>query len=150
MSIFGGTISSLEKGLDFSATKQKAIAQNIANVDTPNYKAKSISFGEYLSSAKQSSISAHRTQEKHIKFKTKHDSGVFDYSNYRYNHNGNGVDMDKEQANLATNQIYYNALIDRMSGKLNTLQTVIKGGRLIMLHISWDKINSFSFNGSTT
>ena len=30
MSIFGGTISSLEKGLDFSATKQKAIAQNIA------------------------------------------------------------------------------------------------------------------------
>ena len=37
--------------------------------------------------------------------------------------------MDAEQANLATNQIYYNALIDRVSGKLNTLNTVIKGGR---------------------
>ena len=48
---------------------------------------------------------------------------------YRYSHNGNGVDMDKEQANLATNQIYYNALVDRMNGKLNTLQNVIKGGR---------------------
>lgn len=129
MSIFGGAISSLEKGLDFSAVKQKTIAQNIANVDTPNYKAKSVSFGEYFSNAKQSTISAHRTQEKHINFQTKTGSpGVFDYANYRYNHNGNGVDMDKEQANLATNQIYYNALIDRMSGKLNTLQTVIKGG----------------------
>lgn len=129
MSIFGGAISSLEQGLDFAATKQKTIAQNIANVDTPNYKAKSVSFSEYLSDAKQSSISAHRTQEKHIDFHTKSSSsGVFDY-NYNYNHNGNGVDMDKEQANLATNQIYYNALIDRISGKLNTLQTVIKGGR---------------------
>lgn len=130
MSIFGGAISSLEQGLDFSATKQKAIAQNIANVDTPNYKAKSVSFSEYLSNAKQATFSAHRTQEKHIDFQTKSStSGVFDYAKYSYNHNGNGVDMDKEQANLATNQIYYNALIDRMSGKLNTLQTVIKGGR---------------------
>ncbi|WP_277584156.1 flagellar basal body rod protein FlgB [Psychrobacillus antarcticus] len=130
MSIFGGAISSLEQGLGFSATKQKAIAQNIANVDTPNYKAKSVSFSEYLSSAKHSTISAHRTQVKHIDFHTNSSTyGVFDYANYRYNHNGNGVDMDKEQANLATNQIYYNALIDRMSGKLNTLQTVIKGGR---------------------
>ena len=129
MSIFGGAISSLEQGLDFSATKQKAIAQNIANVDTPNYKAKSVSFSEYLSNAKQSTISAHRTQEKHIDFQTKSSiPDVFSYANNSYNHNGNGVDMDKEQANLATNQIYYNALIDRMSGKLNTLQTVIRGG----------------------
>lgn len=129
MSIFSGTISSLEKGLDFSATKQKTIAQNIANVDTPNYKSKSVSFNEFLSSAKQSTISANRTQAKHIDFETKSSTaGVFNYSNYSYNHNGNGVDMDKEQANLATNQIYYNALIDRMSGKLNTLQTVVRGG----------------------
>ena len=130
MGIFGGAISSLEKGLDFSATKQKTIAQNIANVDTPNYKAKSVSFSKYLSDANHSTISAYRTQEKHIDFQSKTGTaGVFDYASYSYNHNGNGVDMDKEQANLATNQIYYNALVDRMSGKLNTLQTVIKGGR---------------------
>ncbi|ALC86035.1 MULTISPECIES: flagellar basal body rod protein FlgB [Bacillaceae] len=130
MSIFGGTISNLERGLDFSAIKQKAIAQNIANVDTPNYKAKSVSFGDVFSEAKQSTISANRTNEKHFNFQMNVSSpGVYNYANFRYNHNGNGVDMDKEQANLATNQIYYNALVDRVSGKLNTLQTVIKGGR---------------------
>jgi flagellar basal-body rod protein FlgB len=37
--------------------------------------------------------------------------------------------MDAEQAKLAENQIYYNALIDRVNGKLNTLNTVIKGGK---------------------
>jgi len=42
---------------------------------------------------------------------------------------GNAVDMDAEQTKLAENQIYYNALIERMNGKLNTLNTVIKGGK---------------------
>ena len=129
MSIFGGTISNLERGLDFSATKQKAIAQNIANIDTPNYKTKTVSFDTYLSDAKKSTISAYRTTEKHINFdvKTSH-VGISSYNNLSYRNNGNGVDMDKEQANLATNQIHYNALVDRVSGKLNTLQTVIRGG----------------------
>lgn len=129
MGIFSGTIENLERGLNFSAMKQKTIAQNIANVDTPNYKAKSVSFNDYLDNAKKTSISAYRTEEKHINFQaSSSSSAVFDYSNLRYSSNGNGVDMDKEQANLATNQLYYNALVDRMSGKLNTLQTVIKGG----------------------
>ncbi|TQR20915.1 flagellar basal body rod protein FlgB [Psychrobacillus vulpis] len=129
MGIFGGTISNLERGLAFSATKHKAIAQNIANVDTPNYKAKSVSFEEIFSEVKRNGISANRTEEKHFNFQMRGNSpGVFNYANFRYSHNGNGVDMDKEQANLATNQIYYNALVDRVSGKLNTLQTVIRGG----------------------
>ena len=128
MSIFGGTITSLERGLDFSATKQKTIAQNIANIDTPSYKARSTSFNDYLTEAKKTTVSAYRTNEKHFDFKmSSSQSSVINSSNFSYSNNGNGVDMDKEQANLATNQIYYNALIDRVSGKLNTLQTVIKG-----------------------
>jgi flagellar basal-body rod protein FlgB len=129
LSIFGGTITSLEQGLDFSATKQKTIAQNIANIDTPNYKARSVSFNEYFTKAKKTAVSAYRTEEKHFDFEMQAShSGVYNYSNFRYSSSGNGVDMDKEQANLATNQLYYNALVDRVSGKLNTLQTVIRGG----------------------
>lgn len=130
MGIFGGTISNLERGLNFSAAKQKTIAQNIANVDTPNYKTRSVSFKNYLADATNSSFQASKSSEKHFDFTTRNSSsGVYDYASFRYSHNGNGVDMDKEQANLATNQLYYNALVDRVSGKLNTLQTVIKGGR---------------------
>lgn len=36
--------------------------------------------------------------------------------------------MDQEMVKLAENQIYYNALVDRINGKFNTLKTVIKGG----------------------
>lgn len=45
-----------------------------------------------------------------------------------YSHNGNNVDIDKEMAELAENQIYYNGLVDRINGKFGSLQTVIRGG----------------------
>lgn len=129
LSLFSGTIQNLEKGLAYASVKQKTIAQNIANVDTPNYKSKDVSFEQIFSEAKRSSMTAYRTDNKHFEFQMRdYSPGVFNYTNMRYRQNGNGVDMDKEQANLATNQIYYNALIDRVSGKLNSLQTVIKGG----------------------
>ncbi|WP_397537506.1 flagellar basal body rod protein FlgB [Rummeliibacillus pycnus] len=129
MSFFGGTISNIENGLSYSSVKQKTIAQNIANVDTPNYKAKDVSFSKMLSDAQDSYIKAYRTNDKHIDFQTDPQTpGVYSYSNLSYRENGNGVDMDKEQASLAKNTIYYNALIDRVNGKLNSLLTVAKGG----------------------
>lgn len=130
MNLFGQTISALEQGLNYSATKGQVISQNIANVDTPNYKAKGVSFKEVLEGVKVNTIEAYKTDVKHVDFKKSNaQSGVFDYSNFRYRHDGNGVDMDKEQTDLATNQIYYNALVDRLNGKFSTLQNVIKGGR---------------------
>ncbi len=129
MSLFGGTISNIEHGLSYASVKQKTIAQNIANVDTPNYKAKDVSFSKMLSDAQDSYIKAYRTNDKHIDFQTDSNTpGVYSYSNLRYRENGNGVDMDKEQESLAENTIYYNALIDRENSKLNTLLTVAKGG----------------------
>ncbi|MEO4053529.1 flagellar basal body rod protein FlgB [Solibacillus sp. CAU 1738] len=130
MDLFGGTISSLENGLSYATLKNKTIANNIANVDTPNYKAKDVSFKQMLNDAQQSSITANRNDVRHFDFSIKQSKpGVYSYENFRARHNGNGVNMDAEQASLAENTIYYNALIDRVNGKLNSLNTVIKGGK---------------------
>ncbi len=130
LNLFGGTISSLENGLSYATLNHKTIANNIANVDTPNYKAKNVSFKDMLENEKQISISAYRTDNRHYDFEIKQSTpGVNNVTNLRYRNNGNAVDMDAEQTKLAENQIYYNALIDRVNGKLNTLNTVIKGGK---------------------
>lgn len=130
MDLFGGSISMIERGLNFSADKSKAIAQNVANADTPNYKAKTVDFKSYLNEAKTSQLEAYRTDKRHLPFSASSvGTPVRTYANFRFNQNGNGVDMDKEQADLAANQIYYNALVDRMSSKFNSLSNVIKGGR---------------------
>lgn len=130
LSLFGGTISSLENGLNYASLKNKTIAQNIANVDTPNYKAKNVSFKQMLTDAQSETISANRTDARHYDFDIKTSTpGVFSYENFNYRSNGNGVDMDAEQASLAENTIYYNALVERISSKFNTLNNVIKGGK---------------------
>lgn len=130
MKLFGTTISSLEKGLNYSVTKGKTISQNIANIDTPNYKTKQVRFEDVFTNAKSAELTAYKTNHKHMDFKHRESqTGVYDVNNFRYFHNGNGVDMDKEQADLAENQIYYNALVERLNGKFNTLQSVVKGGR---------------------
>jgi len=130
LDLFGGTISKLENGLSYATLNHKTIANNIANVDTPNYKAKSVSFKDMLEKEKQMSISAYRTDNRHYDFAIRLSTpGVNNMNGLRYRNNGNAVDMDAEQTKLAENQIYYNALIERMNGKLNTLNTVIKGGK---------------------
>ncbi|WP_088105088.1 flagellar basal body rod protein FlgB [Halalkalibacter urbisdiaboli] len=120
----------LERGLDGAQIKQKAITQNIANVDTPNYKAKTVSFRHMLNDAMgENSFRAHRTDQRHLEFSTRKQGPIIESSNSTmYNHNQNNVDIDHEMAELAKNQIYYNALIERLNGRFSSIKNVI-GGR---------------------
>lgn len=131
LNLFGGTISSLENGLSYATLKNKTIANNIANVDTPNYKAQDVSFKKYLTEAQEKKgFASNRTDNRHYDFSISQSTpGVYSYENFRTRENGNAVNMDAEQVSLADNQIYYNALIDRIGSKFNTLNTVVKGGR---------------------
>jgi len=131
LKLFSNTITTLEQALNYSSTKQKVIAQNISNADTPNYKSKEVSFKSALQNAMDQSMQAKRTDAWHFEFKGQQTNGIAITTNQNtsYNNNGNNVDVDKEMADLATNQIYYNALTERISGKFQTLQSVIRGGK---------------------
>jgi flagellar basal-body rod protein FlgB len=131
LKLFSGTFSTLENALNYSSLKQKVISQNIANVDTPNYKAKDVSFHTIFQQELNSSFENYRTDKRHFRFEgaSTRNSAVITKKNVSYNQNGNSVDLDQEMANLATNQIYYNALVERINGKFASLQNVIKGGK---------------------
>ncbi|GGI14236.1 flagellar basal body rod protein FlgB [Gottfriedia solisilvae] len=131
MKLFSSTITALERGLDYSVQKQKAISQNIANADTPNYKAKDVSFKTVLENEMNANFRAIKTNSKHFDFKYGQASGnsIVEKSDTSYLHNGNNVDLDTEMAQLAENQIYNQALVDRINGQFNTLKSVIRGGK---------------------
>lgn len=130
MELFSGTIRTLEHSLDYASAKNRTISNNISNIDTPNYKAKNVVFKNVLNDAISDSFEAKRTNEKHIRFNSDYHSSymITEKNNKMYNHNGNNVDVDKEMADLAKNQIYYQALVDRINGKFGSLQRVIRGG----------------------
>jgi flagellar basal-body rod protein FlgB len=131
MELFSNTFQSLENALDYSNAKQKVISQNIANSDTPNYKAKDVDKIKSFKAELESSLESYRTDERHFTFKSGggHASHIVAQKNVQYNNNGNSVDVDKEMTDLAANQIYYNAVTDRLSGKFQSLQNVIRGGK---------------------
>lgn len=130
MKLFDQTINTLENSLHFSAKRNNVITNNIANVDTPNYKSQDVVFKNVLNNVLDDRLGTKRTHPQHIPFTTVNKGyQLISNNNTMYNHNGNNVDIDKEMTNLAKNQIYYQSMVDRMNGKFHTLQTVIRGGR---------------------
>lgn len=134
MKLFSNPTSSLlEQAINASSLRQKTISQNIANVDTPNYKAKKTVFKHQLDDAiRQNEFRAHRTNSKHVEFSsnaTRTGAVVKNRTDTMFNHNGNNVDIDFEMSQMAQNQIYYNALIDRLNGQFNSIRTVLGSGR---------------------
>lgn len=129
MDLFSDTLKVLGQSLDAAAAKNNIISENIANVDTPNYKTKDVAFKSVLQNALNDEFHAKRTNPKHLSFDGEMDTyKIVEKNNTSYNHNGNNVDMDKEMAELGKNQIYYQSLVERMNGNFRNLETVIKGG----------------------
>lgn len=128
MNLFDSTISGLEQALGYSTSKNKAITNNIANIDTPNYKSQDVSFKNVFRKETDSLI-AQQTHEKHLSFDNESQKIKTNVKhNSDYNNNKNNVDIDKEMAEMAKNQIYYHSMIDRLNGKFSSLQTVLRGG----------------------
>ncbi|MGG3622636.1 flagellar basal body rod protein FlgB [Bacillus gobiensis] len=129
MDLFSGSIHSLENALNRANVKQKVISENIANLDTPNYKSKEVSFSNILKNESEK-LNALKTNERHLDFLNSGPNySIVTNSKGTYQQNGNNVDIDQEMSKLAQNQIEYQALVDRLSGKFNSLKTAITGGK---------------------
>lgn len=119
------TKKNLENALDATWLRNTVISQNIANVDTPGYKRKTVQFEDYLNKEmKTGAIS-----QGNSKLSGNNISIVEDPSTSSYRSDGNSVDIENEMALAAANTLRYNALIQKMNGDFQKLRSVIKGGR---------------------
>jgi flagellar basal-body rod protein FlgB len=117
------TIKVLEKILDVASFRQKLLASNIANADTPGYKAKDISFQKALDKAiKVWSVERGASS-------AKQDYEIYETVTTMPNRDGNTVNLDIEMAKVAENTLIYNAATQLMTMKVRMLKDVIKGGR---------------------
>lgn len=123
----------LNKALDTSVQRQEEISNNIANVNTRNYKANRVVFEEELKRAlDKSSAKLTTTKDKHITLSREIKDikpRVVKDRNTAMGLDGNNVDIDMENANLAANQLLYNALVTQINNKFNMLQHVISEGK---------------------
>ena len=118
-----------EQALRFRALRNQVLSSNIANADTPNYKARDIDFRDALKSARQEGISLKRTSDLHQQaWGTTKDGAAMMYRiPTQSTLDGNTVEMDVEQAAFAENALQYRASLAFLDGKIRTLKFALKG-----------------------
>ena len=130
-SIFDGTFSTLERVLNFRSIKHNLIVSNIANVDTPNYKAFDLIVEEELGKAlkAKNSNNIERPREGHLPFRKIGEGNgrpkVVAEPQLSLRGDGNSVEIDAMMAKLTENNLMYNALAQILSKKFNGLKYVI-------------------------
>jgi len=119
------------QALEVQARRQQLIASNIANADTPNYKARDLDFRAALSKA-QSSRSApglKQTDPEHLS--TEENDPLAEYEGYRSEVqsavDGNTVDMDQERTAFAETAFHYEASLNFINRLLKGMRTAITG-----------------------
>jgi flagellar basal-body rod protein FlgB len=125
------SIPILSKSLDAGMLRQRVIANNIANVNTPGYQRLEVNFESELRKAlDKNRLSGTRTDEQHMVL------GKADYSSLQATvekpvdptlaSGVNNVDIDTEMAKLAENQILFNFSAKFMNGQFKKLNAAIQ------------------------
>ncbi|MDP2432475.1 MAG: flagellar basal body rod protein FlgB [Pseudomonadota bacterium] len=121
----------VQSALNLRARRQEVLSSNIANSDTPNYKARDMDFAAALKSAMGAAggpLQLARTEARHIAAGGV--SGMVDghlkyRSSVQPSLDGNTVDMDVERAHFTENSLHYQFLLDRAAGQFKTLGMAI-------------------------
>ncbi|WP_025869309.1 flagellar basal body rod protein FlgB [Methylobacillus glycogenes] len=121
-----------ETALRLRSQRQELLAANIANADTPGYKARDINFTQAFQQALQTQASGSQTATTNpAHFATGSSanqlSGVLYRSIIQGSVDGNTVDMDTEQAQFTDNALRYEAGVTMISGQIKKMLSVIQG-----------------------
>lgn len=118
----------LTSSADYSWRRSEVLNNNISNVDTPGYKRQELSFESVLSDAVERAGSSSRnlTQTvRNIDYNCVRPTIYTDNANLSYRLDGNNVDIDTEQVELASNQLYYNGVIDGINQNFSRIRTAL-------------------------
>lgn len=117
-------INVLQQAADASWLRNTLLSNNIANVDTPNYKRQDVQFETYLIEQLAGGDSMDSYVDS-MDLSTIEATIYTDQSNLSYRYDGNNVDIDTENTELAKNQIKYNVMTDAISQEFSRIRTAL-------------------------
>lgn len=131
------TLQQAERALNLTSLRQRVLTHNLANVNTPGYQRRDVSFEDHLARHTESlarhtepSLPMKTTDPRHITSKPSIEPPTrIVVQNPPMRIDGNSVDPDREMAALAENELRYIVLTRIASGQIRGLMTAITGGR---------------------
>jgi flagellar basal-body rod protein FlgB len=124
--LFDRAIAELERGVAFANQRHEVIARNIANLETPGYRARDLVFddarqtvGQALAPDPASTRVSLRVADRHARVVFAGDGDV--------RADGNDVSLDRQMAKLAENTLLHNTLVQLLQSQFTTLKQAISG-----------------------
>jgi flagellar basal-body rod protein FlgB len=135
-SLFEQTVTGLNKALDLSWSRGKVIASNIANAETPKYRAARFEFGKELEQAfiaqgdgKGVASELSKTSTKHLDLTSNSSARMRpDLSGFT-KADGNNVDIDMQMAELANNGGDFSTAAQLLKHKFSVYRSSIRDGK---------------------
>ena len=115
MELFDTTQLALERAIQGAATRQTALADNIANANTPGYRRKDVDFHSALRGAMED-----KEELDSLTFSAQPDAGA------QVRADGSGVDVDTEASYLAQAGLEYEALVTVARGCIDVIQAAMQ------------------------
>jgi flagellar basal-body rod protein FlgB len=124
----------VQSALNLRAKRQEILAGNIANSDTPNYKARDLDFAAALKNAMGAEggpLKLARTNGAHLAGagSATADGHLKYRSTVQPSLDGNTVDPDVERAHFTENSLHYQFLLDRAAQSFKTMNMALGGGQ---------------------
>ena len=123
----------LPRAMTAATIRQEVIANNIANVNTPNYRKSVVNFEDLLAreiygEEPDGKLKMYRTHDKHLPptpLKFHAEPTIIEDTTNIMRVDNNNVDIDIEMATLAKNQLYYNALATELGAHVTRMKNAI-------------------------
>lgn len=122
MDIFEG-VDKVMPYLNYAWKRHKVILSNIANADTPNYRAKDVAF------IFEREVQMKATKERHIKPVSVEGFKVYEINSRLIGNDKNNVSIEEEFSKLTQNRIAYEVYMRFAKGSFDKLNNIIKEGR---------------------
>ncbi len=113
--------------LQLRAAKAEVLANNLANADTPNFKARDFDFNRMLESQSSRSLAMNVTHEDHQRGNINVEDELMFRNPYQPAIDGNTVDSQMEQSFYTDNALRYNASFEFLTSKFKGLKNAIRG-----------------------
>ncbi|MBI4246030.1 MAG: flagellar basal body rod protein FlgB [Candidatus Rokubacteria bacterium] len=119
--LFGGVIEALRQASAYALRRHEILAENVANTDTPGFKAHDLSFAHELDLAQTVQSRPDSTYGPGM------DLRIVAAPDGPARTDGNDVDLDKEMGRLSQNTLYHNVVVHLLNARFAAMKSAING-----------------------
>jgi flagellar basal-body rod protein FlgB len=119
--LFTGAIEALRQASAFAVRRHELLAENVANADTPGFRAHDVSFSHELNLAQ---LVRSRPD---VALGEDLDVRIVDAPDGVQKLDGNDVDLDRQMTRVGQNALYHNVVVQLLNARFNALKSAING-----------------------